>query len=78
MSVKSHASARTTSEWVTWAKNEGFDDIEEACGETSMPGKVLFWFKFKGFYLLDFLLRCIAHCVVHGSLQRPILSSIQE
>ena len=41
---KNHSSARTTSEWVLWAKAEGFEDIEEHCGGVTQPGKVWFFF----------------------------------
>ena len=40
---KNHSSARTTSEWVLWAKAEGFEDIEEHCGGVTQPGKVWFF-----------------------------------
>ena len=40
MPGKNHSCARTTTEWVAWAKSEGFEDIEEKCGETTKLGKV--------------------------------------
>eukprot|EP00667_Euglena_gracilis_P027766 EG_transcript_34682 len=45
-----HAAQRTTSEWVIWAKADGFDDISENCGDKVQSGKVCeaFFFFVKG------------------------------
>ncbi len=42
-SAKSHGSSRTTVEWVMWAKNEGFDEIEDTNADKATPGKVRFY-----------------------------------
>jgi hypothetical protein len=74
MPAKSHDSSRTTAEWVVWAKNEGFDEIEETIADKATPGKVRFYENIsQGLNL--FVLGLLHFCVALGLPQRLFQSN---